>query len=85
MTGLHLSDIVWRRNLILQYAFKSIGVDISFGDALKMMPEYIRMNIGAALFNNIFGVLTYIGGAVICVIQYINDIKVSGRAVMLIK
>lgn len=62
---------------------KDIGAPVSFGEALKLIPDYIRLNTGAVLFNNIFGVLTYIGGAVICVMQYRNDNKIKGRAVLL--
>ncbi len=65
------------------FGLKDIGHQVSFGEALGLIPDYIRLNLGAVLFNNFFGVFTYFAGAVICILQYRNDRKIKGRAVML--
>ncbi len=63
--------------------FRDAGYDISFGQAFQWIPDYVSDNLGTVFFNNIFGLIAYIGGAVICVLQFHTENKIKNRAVRL--
>ncbi len=63
--------------------FQRAAYPISFSEAFDIVPEYISWNLGVVLFNNIFGLITYLAGAGICLAQFYTDNKTKNRAVRL--
>ena len=63
--------------------FKDAGYAVNFSEAFELIPDYIAWNVGAFLFNNIFGLVTYLAGAGICVAYFINNNKMKNRAIKL--
>ncbi len=78
-----LTGMYFAMGIDIHRALNDAGIPLNFGEALGLMPDYIKENLGVVLFNNIFGVFSYIAGTVICVILHKNSKKVSGRAVRL--
>ncbi len=64
-------------------SLKNSGIDISFSEAFRWIPDYISLNAGAVLFNNIFGFISFLAGAALCVVQFVNENKMKNRAVRL--
>lgn len=63
--------------------FQDAGYPLGFSEAFDIIPEYISWNVGVVLFNNIFGLVTYLVGSAVCMAQFFNDNKTKNRAIKL--
>ena len=55
------------------------GYAVGFIEAFKYIPDYISWDFGAFMFDNIFGVISYIAGAAACVGLFFAEKKMKNR------
>ncbi len=93
LSGLIISLIVSFVFLLAGMYF-AIGVDLfnalkeyefTFSEAFELIPVYLTDPdaTGEIIYNHIFGFLSFIVGAVICIAGYYNDKKVKNRMIKL--
>ena len=93
LSGLIISLIVSFVFLLAGMYF-AIGVDLfnavkeygfTFSEAFELIPVYLTDPdaTGEIIYNHIFGFLSYIAGAGICIAGYYNDKKVKNRMIKL--
>ena len=59
--------------------FIDAGYAVSFTEAFQYIPDYISWDFGAFMFDNIFGIISYIAGAAACVGLFISEKKMKNR------
>ena len=62
---------------------REYGVHLSLAEAFRWIPEYVSENTGVVIFNNIFGIVSFLAGAGISAAHYQNENKMKNRTIQL--